>query len=121
MIRRPPRSTQSRSSAASDVYKRQVYDGVRGQLPGQRGVEALGGFVVDEGADPGGCPPLIGQECVPQLPAVSVTEHLEDTAQGHILGHGEADEARVLRLTLRPPQPDAMESNASLHHSPRPT
>src|SRR5450756_2914683 len=26
MIRRPPRSTQSRSSAASDVYKRQVRD-----------------------------------------------------------------------------------------------
>ena len=26
MIRRPPRSTQSRSSAASDVYKRQVTD-----------------------------------------------------------------------------------------------
>ena len=27
MIRRPPRSTQSRSSAASDVYKRQQYEG----------------------------------------------------------------------------------------------
>src|SRR5450756_1750855 len=27
MIRRPPRSTQSRSSAASDVYKRQVLTG----------------------------------------------------------------------------------------------
>src|SRR5450756_702635 len=27
MIRRPPRSTQSRSSAASDVYKRQIVDG----------------------------------------------------------------------------------------------
>ena len=27
MIRRPPRSTQSRSSAASDVYKRQVEEG----------------------------------------------------------------------------------------------
>eukprot|EP00657_Telonema_sp_P-1_P001700 TRINITY_DN14368_c0_g1_i1.p1 TRINITY_DN14368_c0_g1~~TRINITY_DN14368_c0_g1_i1.p1 ORF type:complete len:124 (+),score=29.49 TRINITY_DN14368_c0_g1_i1:141-512(+) len=26
MIRRPPRSTQSRSSAASDVYKRQISD-----------------------------------------------------------------------------------------------
>src|SRR5450756_1186026 len=26
MIRRPPRSTQSRSSAASDVYKRQFYN-----------------------------------------------------------------------------------------------
>src|SRR5450756_3194735 len=30
MIRRPPRSTQSRSSAASDVYKRQLY---RHQMP----------------------------------------------------------------------------------------
>src|SRR5450756_3244179 len=30
MIRRPPRSTQSRSSAASDVYKRQVADSGRG-------------------------------------------------------------------------------------------
>src|SRR5680860_1909941 len=28
MIRRPPRSTQSRSSAASDVYKRQTFDDV---------------------------------------------------------------------------------------------
>src|SRR5450756_2820286 len=28
MIRRPPRSTQSRSSAASDVYKRQILDQV---------------------------------------------------------------------------------------------
>src|SRR5450756_2891122 len=29
MIRRPPRSTQSRSSAASDVYKRQLAAAVR--------------------------------------------------------------------------------------------
>ena len=28
MIRRPPRSTQSRSSAASDVYKRQAQNGL---------------------------------------------------------------------------------------------
>ena len=28
MIRRPPRSTQSRSSAASDVYKRQIANSV---------------------------------------------------------------------------------------------
>src|SRR5450756_1313191 len=33
MIRRPPRSTQSRSSAASDVYKRQLQDDAgHGQL-----------------------------------------------------------------------------------------
>src|SRR5665809_2033 len=31
MIRRPPRSTQSRSSAASDVYKRQVPEPPRGR------------------------------------------------------------------------------------------
>eukprot|EP00657_Telonema_sp_P-1_P005503 TRINITY_DN2290_c0_g1_i3.p3 TRINITY_DN2290_c0_g1~~TRINITY_DN2290_c0_g1_i3.p3 ORF type:complete len:134 (+),score=21.42 TRINITY_DN2290_c0_g1_i3:65-466(+) len=30
MIRRPPRSTQSRSSAASDVYKRQVWKSQHG-------------------------------------------------------------------------------------------
>src|SRR5680860_904512 len=32
MIRRPPRSTQSRSSAASDVYKRQVLRRLAGPL-----------------------------------------------------------------------------------------
>ena len=32
MIRRPPRSTQSRSSAASDVYKRQPLDRAQGLL-----------------------------------------------------------------------------------------
>src|SRR5665809_32982 len=35
MIRRPPRSTQSRSSAASDVYKRQVL------------LDALGSAIMD--------------------------------------------------------------------------
>src|SRR5680860_1925886 len=32
MIRRPPRSTQSRSSAASDVYKRQVAEVIQGKF-----------------------------------------------------------------------------------------
>ena len=32
MVRRPPRSTLDRSSAASDVYKRQVYGAVVGAL-----------------------------------------------------------------------------------------
>src|SRR5680860_581520 len=39
MIRRPPRSTQSRSSAASDVYKRQTY-------------QSFAGPVVELGGDP---------------------------------------------------------------------
>src|SRR5450756_1449049 len=37
MIRRPPRSTQSRSSAASDVYKRQVVAGAPAFLRRARG------------------------------------------------------------------------------------
>src|SRR5450756_223063 len=32
MIRRPPRSTQSRSSAASDVYKRQIWSLTTGEI-----------------------------------------------------------------------------------------
>src|SRR5450756_3178507 len=43
MIRRPPRSTQSRSSAASDVYKRQlqshVTKWVEDSIAGVRGVK----------------------------------------------------------------------------------
>eukprot|EP00657_Telonema_sp_P-1_P009447 TRINITY_DN3641_c0_g1_i3.p1 TRINITY_DN3641_c0_g1~~TRINITY_DN3641_c0_g1_i3.p1 ORF type:complete len:100 (+),score=44.16 TRINITY_DN3641_c0_g1_i3:140-439(+) len=40
MIRRPPRSTQSRSSAASDVYKRQVSTQSTGGAPLQRSAHA---------------------------------------------------------------------------------
>ena len=35
MIRRPPRSTLDRSSAASDVYKRQLWDCVLSKVPGK--------------------------------------------------------------------------------------
>eukprot|EP00825_Cyclidium_porcatum_P040660 TRINITY_DN5194_c0_g1_i8.p5 TRINITY_DN5194_c0_g1~~TRINITY_DN5194_c0_g1_i8.p5 ORF type:complete len:104 (-),score=31.45 TRINITY_DN5194_c0_g1_i8:540-851(-) len=41
MIRRPPRSTHCISSAASDVYKRQDYDGAKltgVTLPGKKGI-----------------------------------------------------------------------------------
>src|SRR5450756_529900 len=42
MIRRPPRSTQSRSSAASDVYKRQgLLQRAAALLPGRRDFSAL--------------------------------------------------------------------------------
>src|SRR5678815_3784467 len=44
MIRRPPRSTLDRSSAASDVYKRQVYDGW--QSIGERMISNNGKWVV---------------------------------------------------------------------------
>ena len=41
MIRRPPRSTQSRSSAASDVYKRQALDVAFGKMEEGNGVNML--------------------------------------------------------------------------------
>src|SRR5450756_2291703 len=43
MIRRPPRSTQSRSSAASDVYKRQLLDRLKA-----RGTAILNGVMVEK-------------------------------------------------------------------------
>src|SRR5450756_1658280 len=49
MIRRPPRSTQSRSSAASDVYKRQRTPAVRHDRQGGRDVG-------DRGASTGATP-----------------------------------------------------------------
>src|SRR5450756_3137434 len=58
MIRRPPRSTQSRSSAASDVYKRQLPGGAqaphlikRSQLKHMHD----GAVIVDVAIDQGGC------------------------------------------------------------------
>ena len=54
MIRRPPRSTQSRSSAASDVYKRQLEDLFESQELKNRqvdaGMEAQSALVRADGA-----------------------------------------------------------------------
>src|SRR5450756_2749927 len=49
MIRRPPRSTQSRSSAASDVYKRQVLEQILGVV-----LHPAGGRIVLPQVPPGG-------------------------------------------------------------------
>src|SRR5450756_1268591 len=51
MIRRPPRSTQSRSSAASDVYKRQVGEAVAEGDVGDGGSQCPERDDRDEGED----------------------------------------------------------------------
>src|SRR5665811_567778 len=48
MIRRPPRSTRVRSSAASDVYKRQVLSGANAKLVVGIGEVVLDGLRRDE-------------------------------------------------------------------------
>src|SRR5450756_53216 len=65
MIRRPPRSTQSRSSAASDVYKRQL----------QAGLSRLGVSV--EPASPSG-----------RASAPSVRPCFETPGEGELVAHG---------------------------------
>ena len=47
MLRRPPRSTLDRSSAASDVYKRQVVDGALGGSFVKRVADYLEAFDVN--------------------------------------------------------------------------
>eukprot|EP00657_Telonema_sp_P-1_P006075 TRINITY_DN24085_c0_g1_i1.p1 TRINITY_DN24085_c0_g1~~TRINITY_DN24085_c0_g1_i1.p1 ORF type:complete len:168 (+),score=80.92 TRINITY_DN24085_c0_g1_i1:49-552(+) len=72
MIRRPPRSTQSRSSAASDVYKRQLQGGGRtgssapsdSQSPKKGPIKSAFAHQID-----------FSQE--KQAPAVSVGAHLQ--------------------------------------------
>ena len=64
MIRRPPRSTQSRSSAASDVYKRQ----------GEGGVRRAGGGIGQGGAAERGDPPDGVHGPVPQLSLIHISE-----------------------------------------------
>ena len=58
MIRRPPRSTQSRSSAASDVYKRQTKDNLNLLKPEPR--KLVDGF--------------INERALPDLPAEGRTQ-----------------------------------------------
>src|SRR5450756_2808934 len=94
MIRRPPRSTQSRSSAASDVYKRQR----------EEGLHVVGGVVVEDGrvgqpADLGamefrgaGFQSVIQRLTLPELLvevlAVAPDVHVQLRGQG--VDHGEA-------------------------------
>src|SRR5450756_3107757 len=56
MIRRPPRSTQSRSSAASDVYKRQGDGGDLVEIAGVKLDDFVADDAGDEAVDEAGCP-----------------------------------------------------------------
>src|SRR5680860_535314 len=74
MIRRPPRSTQSRSSAASDVYKRQVQGrDADGRIDRPPQVQWLSEVGLDDG-DP---VEVIGQ------PPAQFAQHLARTIDGY--------------------------------------
>src|SRR5450756_868840 len=74
MIRRPPRSTQSRSSAASDVYKRQL-----GVLRRQ----AAAGGHVDDQLD------LVGVRR--EGGRLAVDRHQRDVVEVHVMGNTAGD------------------------------
>src|SRR5665811_1909012 len=89
MIRRPPRSTRVRSSAASDVYKRQ--GGVGGEFElyvvGRAAAGDGGrGYVGDGGLQRDGCAVRDDRGLVPHL-------HLRDL--GDVDGQGDAVTGRV--------------------------
>src|SRR5450756_1432490 len=108
MIRRPPRSTQSRSSAASDVYKRQVeitlvqcslrlllavHRVLVGLLPCEfrvHVVDVLGGHAHVEGARVN---QLLRDEARVRVRPLShrVVPHVLDTARDDDIGHAEPD------------------------------
>src|SRR5450756_451394 len=80
MIRRPPRSTQSRSSAASDVYKRQI---------GERANERPAGELADGRVDLGHADAITtGERSAPwQLPArLAVHERSGHAVNEHAAG-----------------------------------
>src|SRR5450756_2933319 len=65
MIRRPPRSTQSRSSAASDVYKRQGVHGEEAVRVPQREQELADHLVDHVGAEAPRAPRVLAGEHEP--------------------------------------------------------
>src|SRR5450756_1848080 len=81
MIRRPPRSTQSRSSAASDVYKRQGEGRVAEEfLDGVVSLVVFARAIQDQG--PGPVPAVVGRL---GEPVQTDTELLSRLAQAGVL------------------------------------
>ena len=80
MMRRPPRSTLDRSSAASDVYKRQVYDVFNlGTGTGNTVLEAVNTFEQENGVK---VPYVIG----PRRPGDVVAMYADTTKSRKVLG-----------------------------------
>src|SRR5450756_3071475 len=81
MIRRPPRSTQSRSSAASDVYKRQTVRPTRSWAAGGRLTippTAVGPATTWTATPPAGAPPVAGTVSISVPPTVTAPTAVVD-------------------------------------------
>src|SRR5450756_2006069 len=99
MIRRPPRSTQSRSSAASDVYKRQAGGDVRAEGLVAEGVEVLAEAVDDKKKRPGILPVDTMAEAAVKTLRFHLARMLEHEA-GTRLGE-DPEELHVMRVSTR--------------------
>ena len=114
MIRRPPRSTQSRSSAASDVYKRQNQPGPDAGKRARRGPKPCwGGSVVSAGSRAGVCPVsythLRAHETVLDLVCRLLLEKKKDKTHQdtwHVLTQKMTRRAQTKHHTLNQPPPN---------------
>src|SRR5450756_2952674 len=95
MIRRPPRSTQSRSSAASDVYKRQLHGLADGDAEAAERLRVLGqhgapgvGLVAGAGYHVGA--PELHHAAPIGLLVVAHLDHVDHALEAeHLAGHAE--------------------------------
>src|SRR5665811_1581845 len=98
MIRRPPRSTRVRSSAASDVYKRQL------RCHAQRGSGGFGPALVrhqgHEERDGLGIPELVAPGAAPSTPAISEELVREWPVFFREQLRGQLPEIRLVRLKI---------------------
>src|SRR5450756_3202672 len=83
MIRRPPRSTQSRSSAASDVYKRQVLVEAKGQGQVVLRYCSPEGSVLPE-FNPNGATANIAGVCNPEGNVLGLMPHPERASEAEL-------------------------------------
>ena len=89
MIRRPPRSTLDRSSAASDVYKRQTLLNVKGKTqPAEADEESIrGGFWCDNGVCNLAHTSDDAAEAERELAALQLEQWLDAVSYTHLRAH----------------------------------
>ena len=91
MIRRPPRSTQSRSSAASDVYKRQTDTWVSMGQESEKAarLQLFGAYAITVEALAKAAPDAIVLHCLPAYRGLEISSEVLDGPQSVVWDEAE--------------------------------